>query len=76
MRGKETEVIVQMETQTSVREWCVQAEKIVAYPQDFGLKRSQVAGLASRLAEERRALAHQSSVSRTANTPQPTRVPA
>ena len=34
-------------------EWCVQAQRIVAYPADFGLTREQVSSLQRALAERR-----------------------
>jgi len=47
---------LQMNKNEATREWCELAEKIVAYPEDFGLNRIKVAALARKLAEEREGL--------------------
>jgi len=47
---------LEMNKNEAIREWCELAEKMVAYPEDFGLNRINVASRARRLAEDRQAL--------------------
>ena len=56
METKENKQMAQTEDQARVLEWREQAQKMVAYPEDFGLRRSQVAGLAAKLAGEHKVL--------------------
>ena len=58
-RGKEgprmNEIQIWTPTPISLEasDWCFQAQKIVAYPEDFGMTRQQVGGLARMLADRR-----------------------